>query len=245
MMGAGPGDGSTSRGWVWAMRAPAAATVVAVACLLLAPGLAWANPSVNASPASGSPGLSLGVSGAGWLPGHTIFIQVGSNVVGTDVACSVIASPTGSFSERLNGSSNPCKVPDVPAGNRLLFAVDYNHTNSTATGHAFKIIPLLVLTPIGAAAGDPASPQAGMHIDGHGFAANSSVSKFKFNGAPLLTNPLNASVATDANGNFVTTTLEFGVPGTAPRGNNTVSGTDLSANTGSATLKTYRPTVSA
>src|SRR5579859_5928262 len=47
---------------------------------VLAPPIARAaTPTVTASPTSGAPGTPLTISGSGWNPGDTIFVQIGSS----------------------------------------------------------------------------------------------------------------------------------------------------------------------
>ena len=195
-------------------------------------------PKVTVSPTSAAPGHGLTVSGSGWPAGDTIFVQIGSTTFDTDVVCALVASPDGTIAG--TKSSGNCAIPNVPAGNRVLFAIDQQHQGVIANGTTYKVIPGLTLTPSGAAAGTPASPGATITIQGAGFTGSSTVSGFKFDTAALTTSP--TSLSTDTNGTF-TSSPTFTVPA-ATAGTHTISATDGAANKGTATLKIYTPKVS-
>ena len=195
-------------------------------------------PTVTVSPTTGSPGRGLTVSGNGWPVGDTIFVQIGSSSFDTDVACTLTADSDGMISG--NQPNGGCQVPNVPAGARSLVAIDGSNQTITATGASFTVTPGLVLTPANSSTGFPASPGTTVTVQGHGFAASSTVSAFKFDGLALATSP--ASVSTDGNGNF-TAPVTFTVPSTTAA-NHTVTATDASTNTGSASIRIYVPHIS-
>jgi hypothetical protein len=197
--------------------------------------LAVFKPTVSVTPTSGSPGTQLTVSGGGWPAGDLIFVQTGSSQFDVDVVCAATADASGTIAL----GSTSCPVPNVPAGTYPLVAIDDQMQAVRTTGANFTVSPTLVLTPQHSGVGAPASPGAIVSVQGHGFAANSSVSGFKFDGAALTTSP--ASVTTDSNGTF-TAPVTFTVPATAA-GSHTVTGTD-GTNAGSAGLTVFTPTFS-
>jgi hypothetical protein len=195
--------------------------------------------SVTTPASSGSPGQGVTVFGSGWPSGDTIYVQIGSKTLGTDVACSFYASSDGTFAD--NGDN--CTVPDnLPAGAKTLFAIDQTNTAGVATGDPFMVQPVLVLTPAGLSP-DTTGPTAvgvTVTINGHGFTAGSTVSNFTFNGNPVTTTP--SSVNVTQAGNFAVK-VTFTVPSVAA-GTYTVSGTDASSQTGGSSLMVYAPTIS-
>jgi hypothetical protein len=94
-------------------------------------------PKVSVSPASGSPGGGLTVSGSGWPAGDAIFVQIGSTTFDTDVVCPLAASASGTISGTL--AANNCRVPNVPAGTRTLVAIDEQNQGVQTTGASFKV----------------------------------------------------------------------------------------------------------
>jgi hypothetical protein len=194
-------------------------------------------PKISVAPISGSPGRGLTVSGNGWPAGDAVFVQIGSTTFDTDVTCVLTASPDGTIAG--NKPNGNCQVPNVPAGSRVLFAVDEQNQGVIANGSAFSLVAGLTLTPSGASAGTPASPGATISIQGAGFAGSSTVTGFKLDSTALTTSPTN--IATDTNGAF-TSAVSFTVPTSTTAGNHTISATDGS-NTGSATVRIYRPVV--
>ena len=195
-------------------------------------------PRISVSPTSAAPGHGLTVSGSGWPAGDTIFVQIGSTTFNTGDVCELTASPDGTIAG--TKSTGGCSLPNVPAGNRVLFAIDQQNQGVIANGATYKVIPGLTLTPSGAAAGTPASPGATITMQGAGFTGSSTVSGFKFDTAALPTSP--ASVSTDTNGTFTSSTT-FTVPA-ATAGTHTISATDGASNKGTATLKIYTPRIS-
>jgi hypothetical protein len=71
---------------------------------------------------------------------------------------------------------------------------------------------------------------------GHGFAPNSTISGFKFDGVAVTTSP--SSVQTDANGN-ATSAVTFTIPATAKAGTNTVTATDAKGNVGTQAITIF------
>ena len=227
------------------------AFAAAAVFVVRAPELAWARgpfsaspnapaatPTVSLSVSTGAPGRGLTVNGSGWTAGHTIFVQIGSTTFNTDDVCELTASSDGQITG--NQPNGNCQVPNVPAGSRTLFAIDEQSMGTTATGASFTVTPVLVVTPANASAGSPASPGATATIQGHGFAASSTVSGFKFDGSALGTSP--TSIGTDGNGNFTSSVTLTSVPSTTA-GTHTVSAQDTAPNVGSASLRVYAPTV--
>jgi hypothetical protein len=194
-------------------------------------------PRVTLSPASGAPGRGLTVSGGGWPAGDTIFLQIGSSTFDSDVACTLVASSDGTIAGTQAGNS--CQVPNVPKGTQPLVAIDDQNQGVVKSG-TFAVSPVLVLTPVGSSAGGPASPGATVMVTGHGFAAGSTVSGFKFDGVAVTTVP--SSVSTDGSGNF-SASVSFTVPSTTV-GNHTVAAHDSSSNSGSSSLMFYVPHIS-
>jgi hypothetical protein len=194
-------------------------------------------PHVTVSPASGAPGRGLTVSGGGWPVGDTIFLQIGSSTFDSDVACTLVASSDGTIAGTQAGNS--CQVPNVPKGTQPLVAIDDQNQGVVKSG-TFAVSPVLVLTPAGSSAGGPASPGATVTVTGHGFAAGSTVSGFKFDGVAVTTVP--SSVSTDGSGNF-SASVSFTVPSTTV-GNHTVVAHDSSSNSGSSSLVVYVPHIS-
>jgi hypothetical protein len=194
-------------------------------------------PKVSVTPKSAVPGTGLTVSGSGWTPGDSIFIQIGSTTFDHNVVCSIAARPDGTFSG--NQATNSCVVPNAVFGAQPLFAIDEQQEGVQVTG-AFTIKAGFVLTPTGGSAGAATSPGVTVAMVGHGFTASSTVSGFKFDGAALATSP--ASVSTDASGNF-TTPVTFTVPAAAA-GKHTVSATDASAKVGKGSVLLFTPSIS-
>jgi IPT/TIG domain len=230
----------------------AVAFAVSAAIAAGAPGLAWARgpfapttpkapnvtPTVTLSASTGAPGKGLTVNGSGWPAGNTIFVQIGSTTFNTDDVCELTASSDGLITG--NQPNGNCQVPNVPAGSRTLFAIDEQSMGTNVTGTSFTVTPVLVVTPANSSAGSPASPGATATIQGHGFAATSTVSGFKFNGSAVATSP--TSIGTDANGNFTSSVTLTSLPSIAA-GTYPVTAQDTAPNVGSASLKVYAPTV--
>jgi hypothetical protein len=194
--------------------------------------------TVTLAPATGTPGMGLKVTGGGWPAGDQVFVQIGSTSLGTDVVCVLNANASGQIAG--DQLTNNCKVPTTtPVGAQPLVAIDSAQQGVVAHGTNFTIKPTLVLTPANGIQGGPASPGTTVTVAGHGFAAGSSVSMFKFDAAGLPTTP--ASVSTDANGSFGPVT--FTVPTAATAANHTITATDALSNTGTATQRVFRPTV--
>src|SRR6516164_8193284 len=150
--------------------------------------------TVAVSPSSGSPGTGLTVSGSGWPAGDAVFVQIGSTSFDSDVACVLVASPTGNIS----GIPASCVVPNVPHGTQPLVGID--EQNQGVVAHStFAVKGGFAMTPGGGAVGSPSSPGTTVSALGHGFAASSTISGFKFDGSALATTP--SSVVTDASGN--------------------------------------------
>jgi hypothetical protein len=94
-------------------------------------------PTVAVSPTSGLPGAGLTVSGGGWPAGDSIFVQIGSNVFDTDVACVLTANLNGQILG--NKSSSSCQVPSVGIGSQPLVAIDEQSQGVLAKGANFKV----------------------------------------------------------------------------------------------------------
>jgi len=110
---------------------------------------------------------------------------------------------------------------------------------STTSHGTFTVKGGFALTPGQGQVGSPSSPGTTVSAVAHGFAPNSTVSGFKFDGKALTTTP--ASVTTDANGN-ATSAVTFTIPANATAGTNTVTATDAAGNTGTQNITIYLAT---
>jgi hypothetical protein len=126
-------------------------------------------------------------------------------------------------------------VPNVPNGTQPLVGIDEQNLGVVAHS-TFAVKGGFAMTPAGGAVGSPSSPGTTVSALGHGFAANSTISGFKFDGSALATTP--SSVATDASGN-ATGAVTFTVPATATAGAHTVSATDKKSNVGTQTIQIF------
>jgi hypothetical protein len=211
--------------------------VAFVGAALLLPGVARAAaPSLATSPTTGSPGTGLTVSGSGWPAGATVFVQIGSTSFDTDVVCVLTANASGAVSG--SQATNGCVVPNVPHGSEPLVGIDEQSMGTVSHG-TFAVTAGFAITPGQGQVGSPSSPGTTVSALAHGFAPNSSISSFKFDGTALTTTP--SSVSTDANGN-ATTPVTFTIPATATAGSNTVTATDAKGNTGTQNITIFRAT---
>jgi hypothetical protein len=207
---------------------------VLIGFALVAPGIARAGtPALALSPATGSPGTAETVTGSGWPAGDLIFVQIGSTTFDSDVVCALTANSSGMIA-----AANGCPVPNVAHGSQPLVAIDDQQQSITFDG-SFAVTAGFSVTPANASAGAATSPGTVVTAVGHGFAPNSTVSKFKFDGVAVTTSP--TSVSTDANGNAAPVT--FTIPSTATVGANTLTATDASGFVGTQTIPVYLPTV--
>jgi hypothetical protein len=208
-----------------------------VGMALLVPGIARAAaPSLAVSPTSASPGTGLTVSGSGWPAGATVFVQIGSSSFDTDVVCVLTASASGAVSG--TQAANGCVVPDVPNGSQPLAGID-EQSMSTVSHGTFTVSAGFALTPGQGQVGSASGPGTTVSAVAHGFAPNSTISGFKFDGVALTTSP--ASVTTDANGN-ATSAVTFTIPTSAKAGSNTLTATDAKGNIGTQNITIYLPT---
>jgi hypothetical protein len=193
-------------------------------------------PTATVTPASGSPGTGLKVTGAGWPAGVSVFVQIGATSFDADVACVLIANSSGKISG--TQAANGCAVPNVPNGSQPLVGVD-EQSLGVVSHSTFTVNGGLAITPGQGQIGSPSSPGTSVSAVAHGFAPNSTVSGFKFDGKALTTSP--ASISTDANGN-ATSPVTFTVPSSAKAGTNTVTATDGKGNVGTQKITIYRAT---
>jgi hypothetical protein len=129
-------------------------------------------------------------------------------------------------------------VPGVPNGTQPLVGID--EQNQGVVAHStFAVKGGFAMTPGSGAVGSPGSPGTTVSAVGHGFAASSTISGFKFDSSALSTTP--SSVTTDANGN-ATGAVIFTVPATATAGTHTVSAIDKNGNVGTQTIKIFTVT---
>lgn len=226
------------RGRVGTLSTSVVALLIAfVGVALLVPAVARAAaPSLAASPTSGSPGTGLTVSGSGWPAGGTVFVQIGSASFDTDVVCVLTANASGAVSG--TQAANGCVVPNVPHGSQPLVGIDEQSMTTVSHG-TFAVTAGFAITPGQGQLGSPSSPGTTVSAVAHGFAPNSTISGFKFDGTALSTTP--SSVTTDANGN-ATSAVTFTIPATATAGTNTLTATDAKGNTGTQNITIFRAT---
>lgn len=123
--------------------------------------------TLSASPGGGAPvGALMDLSGSGWSPGETVFVNLG----GMQIA-QITADAGGVVSAAAT-------VPDLPLGGQLLFA--FNNSASCESSSTYQVIdqlpppPPLVCT-ITASPSAGASTGTPVAISGNGWAANDTV----------------------------------------------------------------------
>jgi hypothetical protein len=164
------------------------------------------------NPVSGHVGTIVTVAGSGYAATSTITIKY-DGVVQSTTPATVNSSAFGSFSATFT-------VPASTAGSHTVSATDASSNTASAF---FTVTPSISLAPASGNVGSSVT------VTGAGFASTSTTT-LKYNGVTQTTIP--ATITTNAAGGF---SASFNVPPLSV-GANTVTATDVSANTASATF---------
>jgi len=169
------------------------------------------------SPMTGPIGTTITLTGANFASLSTITIDFNGAKVAT-VPATVTTDAAGAFTATFS-------VPSSPTGPQTVTATDASANTATAMFTVTTTEPTssMTLSPMQGPVGTTVT------VAGVGFASLSTIT-IKFNGAAQTTTP--ATVTTDASGAFNAT---FSVP-SSPTGPQTITATDASANTATATF---------
>ena len=170
-------------------------------------------PKITLSPTTGNVGTTVTVSGSGFGASKTITATYGGASV--SLGGTTTTDGTGSFS----GATFT-----VPASTVGAHTVTITDASSNGASASLTVSSKITLSPTSGNVGDTVT------ISGSGFAASSSISTHTYDGVTVGLTP--AAPTSDTSGSFSAT---FTAPASVT-GSHTVSVTDASANSASATL---------
>lgn len=177
-----------------------------------------ANPSatITLTPTSGGVSTSVSISGSGFTASSSITVKFDANTIATTPS-SITASSSGAFSAAIT-------IPSTAAvGSHTITATD--SAAKTASASFSVIIPAtLTLSP------SAGQPSATVTITGSSFNSNSAIT-VKFDSTTLTTTP--SPLTATASGTFSATIV---IPSSASTGSHTITATDASGKSGSATF---------
>jgi len=182
------------------------------------PKVAITSPALKQGPV----GTTVSVAGTGFSgAGVTADVTIG----GVALVQNVTIDNTGSFTA--SGV-----VPTLTSGNKAVSATDGDGnaaTTSLQTWNTFKVTPTLTLTPNSGLSG------AKVTVSGSGWSAGAVSLTFAGSGNPWR-DPSGVPYTVTADGNGLISAPNIVVPVSATAGTKSVTGTDIGANTGSATF---------
>ncbi len=173
--------------------------------------------AITLSPTSGNAGSTVTVKGVGFTPSASITIKFDTSPLAT-TPTSLAANSSGGFSASATISSA------ATVGSHTISASDITGKTATAT-FTVSVLGIITLSPTSGSIG------ASVTVTGSNFNPNSAIT-IKFDTSPLATTP--AAIATTATGTFTATIT---IPLTASNGAHTITTTDASGATGSATFR--------
>ncbi len=176
-------------------------------------------PSFTLSPASGTVGTTVTVTGSGFAASSTVTIKYDGTTIAT-APNPVTTNSIGSFSATFT-------VPTKSAsGANTVLVTDASSNTASATFTATGVSHLITLSPTSGTAGNTT-----VTVSGSGFAASSTIT-IKYDTKAVVTNP--NTITTNATGGF--SGITFTVPTKSAAGANIILATDTSSNTASATF---------
>ena len=171
-----------------------------------------ATSAITLNPSSGAVGSTVTVTGSGFAASSSITIKYDGTTVATTTSTSSGSLPSGvTFS-----------VPASVAGSHTVSATDASSNTASVT---FTLTPSISLSPTSGNVGSTVT------VSGSGFASSSTIT-IKFAGTTQTTSP--GTVTTSSSGSLPSG-VTFSVPASVA-GSQTVSATDASSNTASATF---------
>ncbi len=169
--------------------------------------------AVTISPTSGGAGSTVTVKGVGFAPSTTVTIKFDTTTLATTPA-NLVTNSSGAFSASVTILST------ATAGSHMISTNDITGKTATATFQVF-VLGTITISPTSG------GPGATVTATGSNFNPNSAIT-IKFDTTVIPT-----TITTTSSGTFTATIT---IPITASRGTHTISVTDASGATGSATF---------